>query len=92
MAWDMTFAELGNFLGTGFLQIFGAPILIGIFLVGMLFWWTKDLKLTLQSMLLVGVIGLITLSASGYLPSWVLFITLVVVASFAAVVVATWLS
>jgi len=92
MAWDMTFAELGSFFGEGFLQVFGSPILIGLFLTMVIFWWTKDLKITIQTMLLTGTIGLITLSSSGYLPAWVGFLTLVVVATFAGVVVMTWLT
>ena len=92
MAWDMSFAELGSFFGDGFMQIFGTPILIGLFFVGVMFYWTKDLKLTIQTMFVVSTVGLITLSASGYLPSWVGFITLVVVATFAGVAVMTWLT
>jgi len=92
MAWDITFAEFGTFFGNGFLQIFGNPFLIGAFIVGMVFWWTKDVAATISSMFFLFAIGLLMLVNAGYLPSWMAFITLITVATLAGVVVMTRLT
>ena len=92
MAWDITFAELGTFFGNGFIQIFGTPILIGFFLLLVVFWWTRDIQKTMLSMSLLSSVGIIFLSKAGYLPAWMSFIVLVLVASLAGVVVIGLLS
>ncbi|RLI71481.1 hypothetical protein DRO91_05595 [Candidatus Heimdallarchaeota archaeon] len=92
MAWDITWAEITRFVGNGFLQIFGTPILIGFFLMIAIFWWTKDIKIVIQSMFVMMAVGIILLVNAGYLPGWLLFITLIIVATLVGVVVMTWLS
>lgn len=88
MTWTFTFNELFNTIGQGFLNLFGSPTILGVFVLGIFIWYSVIFGLSAMSMLVLGVSGLLVLSFSGVIKSWVGYTVLIVVGTYVGLILA----
>lgn len=89
MVWTLTFNEIFGTIGQGFLNLFGDPVILGVFILGVFVWYSVIYGLSILAMVVLAITGLLTLSFSGVIPQWIGYTTLIIVGTYTGLMVAS---